>query len=119
MSVQMVRFSTDAQRAHEVEEAIATLFTAVAEAAPAGMTYTAGRVGDGSDFVFMLQLAEGSTIRWWISRVHWTFAPESRDGRARPLPRSLSRCLEGTRADVDSGDGAADHDCSMYSRQRI
>ncbi|SHX19857.1 Uncharacterised protein [Mycobacteroides abscessus subsp. abscessus] len=23
------------------------------------MTYTAGRVGDGSDFVFMLQLAEG------------------------------------------------------------
>lgn len=58
MSVQMVRFSTDAQRAHEVEEAIATLFTAVAEAAPAGMTYTAGRVGDGSDFVFMLQLAE-------------------------------------------------------------
>lgn len=51
MSVQMVRFSTDAQRAHEVEEAIATLFTAVAEAAPAGVTYTAGRVGDGSDFL--------------------------------------------------------------------
>lgn len=51
MSVQMVRFSTDAQRAHEVEEAIATLFTAVAEAAPAGVTYTAGRVGDGGEAV--------------------------------------------------------------------
>ncbi|WP_412178293.1 hypothetical protein [Mycobacteroides abscessus] len=35
------------------------LIIALAEAAPAGVTYTAGRVGDGSDFVFMLQLAEG------------------------------------------------------------
>ena len=59
MSVQMVRFSTDAERVHEVEDAIAALFTAVSAAAPTGMTYTAGRVGDGPDFVFLLQLAEG------------------------------------------------------------
>ncbi|AKC41732.1 Uncharacterised protein [Mycolicibacterium phlei] len=59
MSVQMVRFSTDAERVHEVEDAIAALFTAVSAAAPMGMTYTAGRVGDGPDFVFLLQLAEG------------------------------------------------------------
>ncbi|WP_078312095.1 MULTISPECIES: hypothetical protein [unclassified Mycobacterium] len=59
MSVQMVRFSTDPERAHEVEDAIAALFTAVREAAPAGMTYTAGRVGDGPDFVFLLQLVDG------------------------------------------------------------
>ena len=59
MSVQMVRFSTDAERVHEVEDAIAALFTAVSAAAPTGMTYAAGRVGDGPDFVFLLQLAEG------------------------------------------------------------
>ncbi|MFA4081331.1 hypothetical protein [Mycobacteroides salmoniphilum] len=59
MSVQMVRFRTDPERVHEVEEAITALFTAVSEAAPAGMTYTAGRVGDGPDFVFLLQLVDG------------------------------------------------------------
>lgn len=60
MSLQMVRFSTDAERVNEVQDAIATLFTAVAQAAPVGMTYTAGRVGDSSDFVFLLQLADGA-----------------------------------------------------------
>lgn len=59
MSVQMVRFSTAAEQIPEVESAIAALFTAVGAAAPEGMTYTAGRVGDGPDFVFMLQLADG------------------------------------------------------------
>ncbi|OHT84997.1 hypothetical protein [Mycobacteroides saopaulense] len=59
MSVQMVRFSTDKERVDEVQTAVAALFAAVSEAAPTGMTYTAGRVGDGPDFVFLLQLAEG------------------------------------------------------------
>lgn len=59
MSVQMVRFTADTERAPEVEEAIATLFTAVSKAAPVGMSYTAGRVGDGPDFVFLLQLDDG------------------------------------------------------------
>lgn len=59
MSVQMVRFSTDAERVHEVQDAIAALFTAVGKASPVGMMYTAGRVGDGPDFVFLLQLSDG------------------------------------------------------------
>lgn len=61
MSVQMVRFRTDPELVHEVEEAIGTLFTAVSEAAPIGITYTAGRVGDGPDFVFLLRLADGAS----------------------------------------------------------
>jgi len=60
MSVQMVRFSTDAERVEEVEKAIAALFTAVGKASPVGMTYTAGRVGDSPDFVFLLQLSDGA-----------------------------------------------------------
>jgi hypothetical protein len=60
MSVQIVRFRTDPQRVPEVEEAIGRLFAAVDEAAPAGVAYTAARVGDGSEFLLTLQLPEGA-----------------------------------------------------------
>ncbi|MEU6644400.1 hypothetical protein ABZ863_17850 [Saccharomonospora sp. NPDC046836] len=58
MSVQIVRFSTSPEHVPEVEEAIDQLFTAVKEAAPAGLEYTAARVGDSPEFLLTLQLPD-------------------------------------------------------------
>ena len=58
MSVQIVHFGTDPQRAGEVEEAIRSLFLAVEAAAPQGIEYTAARIGDSSQFLLMLALAD-------------------------------------------------------------
>lgn len=58
MSVQIVQFRTDPQRVGEVEEAIGKLFSAVEEAAPAGIEYTAARVGDSSEFLLTLALPD-------------------------------------------------------------
>ncbi len=60
MSVQIVRFRADSQRVGEVEEAIGKLFAAVEEAAPAGVDYTAARVGDSSEFLLTLTLPDGA-----------------------------------------------------------
>ncbi|MFB6398390.1 hypothetical protein [Polymorphospora lycopeni] len=58
MSVQIVQFRTDPRRVGEVEEAIGKLFAAVEEAAPAGIEYTAARVGDSSQFLLTLTLPD-------------------------------------------------------------
>lgn len=58
MSVQIVQFRTDPQQVSEAEEAIRKLFTAVEEAAPAGIEYTAARVGDSSQFLLTLALPD-------------------------------------------------------------
>lgn len=102
MSVQMVRFSTDAERVHEVEDAIAALFTAVSAAAPTGMTYAAGRVGDGPDFVFLLQLAEGVDNPLLGIPDALDSAAGSLDGRLKSLHPNFLPCWEGMRADVGS-----------------
>ncbi|GAA3740779.1 hypothetical protein GCM10022225_25100 [Plantactinospora mayteni] len=60
MSVQIVRFRTDAERIPEVEDAIKKLFTAVEEAAPTGIHYTAARVGDGAEFLLSLRLVDSN-----------------------------------------------------------
>ncbi|MFC7546133.1 hypothetical protein [Plantactinospora sp. GCM10030261] len=62
MSLQIVRFSTDAERIPEVEDAIGKLFAAVAEAAPTGVEYTAARVGDGAEFLLTLRLAGANPL---------------------------------------------------------
>lgn len=58
MSIQIVQFGTDAQRVDEVEEAIRKLFAAVKAAAPAGIEYTAARIGDSSRFLLTLVLPD-------------------------------------------------------------
>ncbi|HLV72354.1 MAG TPA: hypothetical protein VKY91_06165 [Vulgatibacteraceae bacterium] len=58
MSVQVVRFSTDPGLIPEVEQAVGELFTALEKAAPAGLAYTAARVGEGGDFLLTLRLAD-------------------------------------------------------------
>lgn len=58
MSLQIVRFSTASQQIPRVEEAIRTLFAAIEAAAPAGIDYTAMRVGDGPEFLLTLRLAD-------------------------------------------------------------
>lgn len=45
MSVQIVRFNTGAERVPDVEDAVKKLFSAIEEAAPTGIDYTAVRVG--------------------------------------------------------------------------
>lgn len=60
MSVQIVRFRTATEHLPEVEEAVRGLFAAIEAAAPAGLDYTAVRVGDGAEFLLMLELAEGA-----------------------------------------------------------
>lgn len=60
MSVQIVQFGTDPQRVGEVEEAIRKLFAAVEAAAPAGIEYTAARIGDSSQFLLTLALPDGA-----------------------------------------------------------
>jgi hypothetical protein len=62
MSVHIVRFSTDAERIPEVEAAIEALFAAVHDAAPAGIEYTAARVGDGAEFLLTLDLADTNPL---------------------------------------------------------
>jgi hypothetical protein len=59
MSVQVVRFSTDAERTPEVEDAIGELFAALENAAPTGVEYTAVRVGEGAEFLLTLRLDDG------------------------------------------------------------
>ncbi|MCX4471690.1 hypothetical protein OOK41_15495 [Micromonospora sp. NBC_01655] len=61
MSVQIVRFSTGAEEIGEVEDGIKRLFAAVEEAAPTGIDYTALRVGDGAEFLLILELADADT----------------------------------------------------------
>jgi hypothetical protein len=58
MSVQIVQFGTDPQRVGEVEEAIRRLFMAVEEAAPAGIDYSAARIGDSTRFLLTLTLPD-------------------------------------------------------------
>ncbi|MGY4721474.1 hypothetical protein [Naumannella huperziae] len=58
MSVQIVQFGTEPQQVGEVEEAIKRLFAAVESAAPAGIEYTAARVGDSSQFLLTLSLPD-------------------------------------------------------------
>lgn len=58
MSVQIVQFDTDPHRVGEVEEAIRNLFAALEAAAPAGIEYTAARVGDSSQFLLTLALPD-------------------------------------------------------------
>ncbi|GAA0598618.1 hypothetical protein [Actinomadura livida] len=63
MSVQIVRFSTDAGRIPEVEDAVGKLFAALEEAAPAGTEYSAVRVGEdgeNAEFLLTLRLADGA-----------------------------------------------------------
>jgi hypothetical protein len=58
MSVQIVQFRADPRQVGEVEEAIRTLFSAVEKAAPAGIEYTAARIGDSSEFLLTLTLPD-------------------------------------------------------------
>lgn len=60
MSLQIVRFTTDAERVPEVEDAIRTLFAAVEEAAPIGVDYTAARVG--AEFLLTLRLTGANPL---------------------------------------------------------
>ncbi|MEV4714154.1 hypothetical protein [Micromonospora sp. NPDC049374] len=57
MSLQIVRFNTEAPQVPRVEEALRKLFAAIEAAAPTGIDYTAVRVGDGPEFLLTLQLA--------------------------------------------------------------
>jgi len=61
VSVQIVRFSIGAEEIGEVEDGIKHLFAAVEEAAPTGIDYTALRVGDGAEFLLILELADAGT----------------------------------------------------------
>lgn len=58
MSVQIVQFRADPQRVGEVEEEVGKLFAAIEETGPAGIEYTAARVGDGSEFLLTLSLPD-------------------------------------------------------------
>lgn len=58
MSVQIVQFRTDPDLVGEVEESIRKLFSSVQAAAPAGIQYTAARVGDSSKFLLQLTLSD-------------------------------------------------------------
>lgn len=60
MSIQIVRFHTDPQHVPEVEEAIGRVFGAVRKAAPAGIAYTAARLGDSAEFLLALRLPDGA-----------------------------------------------------------
>jgi len=59
VSVQIVRFRTDAAHAAELEESIGRVLAALADAAPAGVSYTAVRAPESSEFLLMLALEEG------------------------------------------------------------
>lgn len=58
MSVQIIQFGADSHQVGEVEEAIMNLFAAVETAAPAGVEYTAARIGDSSQYLLILTLAD-------------------------------------------------------------
>ncbi|KSZ56106.1 hypothetical protein Z045_24935 [Rhodococcus pyridinivorans KG-16] len=58
MSVQIIQFGTEPHRVGEVEEAIRNLFAAVEAAAPAGIEYTAARIGDSAQFLLTLTLPD-------------------------------------------------------------
>lgn len=59
MSLQIVQFSTEPSRASEVEEGIRVLFAELEAAAPAGIEYTAARVGEDPRFLLALTLPDG------------------------------------------------------------
>lgn len=61
MSIQIVRFTTDAEQVPDVERAIKKLFAAVEDAAPTGIEYAAARVGN-ADFVLTLQLTDANPL---------------------------------------------------------
>ena len=58
MSVQIIQFGIDSQQVDEVEEAIRNLFAAIEAAAPAGIEYTAARIGDSSQYLLTLALPD-------------------------------------------------------------
>lgn len=62
MSVQMVRFMTEPERATEVETALARLFAAVEGARPTGVEYAALRLGDTAEFLLLLSLAGANPL---------------------------------------------------------
>jgi len=57
VSVHIVEFSTDVEQVPEVETAIADLFTAIEEAAPTGIDYSATRVAE-TRFLLVMTLED-------------------------------------------------------------
>jgi hypothetical protein len=82
MSVQIIRFNTDAERIPDVEDAIRALFAAIEEAAPTGIDYDAVRVGDGAEFLLTLRLTGANplldipeALEFRAKVAEWTGAP--------------------------------------------
>lgn len=86
MSVQIVRFSTGPDRVHEVEDGIARLFDALREAAPAGLDYSAMRVGDGPEFLLVLRLADSETNPLLAVPAALEFRAQIADWAGGPVP---------------------------------
>lgn len=86
MSVQIVRFTAPAERVPEVEEAIRHVFAAVEEAGPAGIEYTAARVGDGPEFLLTLRLPDGAANPLLGIRAAGEFRSRVADWAGAPVP---------------------------------
>ena len=59
MSVIMVRSTVKPECVDEAEVAVKEMFAAIAEAAPNGIRYAAGKVGDGNAFFALLEVEDG------------------------------------------------------------
>ena len=59
MSVTMIRAKVKAERVADVEAAATTMFSAIEQAQPEGVSYASCRLADSATFVILLQLEEG------------------------------------------------------------